>query len=83
MECLFFESPPTQRTHHLEQDWCWVVQTFLQTKQAGLNVELANQPVANSICIAHYNATKNKVWPPNCFVVGIRSDTPPLACKRI
>ena len=79
----FFQEAAYSKNAHLwgRQEWFWIVQTFLQTKRAGLDVELVDQPVANSICITHFVATKNKVWPSNCFIVGIRSDTSPLHTK--
>ena len=64
------------------QEWVWIVQTFLQLKQAGLAVELVEQPVPNAVCIAHFVTTKNKVWGPESFVVGIRSDTSPMRMRE-
>lgn len=64
------------------QEWVWIAQTFLQLKQAGLAVELVEQPVPNAICIAHFVTTKNKVWAPDSFIVGIRSDTPPMRMRE-
>lgn len=63
-------------------EWAWIVQTFLYMKQAGLDVEIVDQPVANSICITHFVTTKDKVWAPDSFVVGIRSDNSPMCMKE-
>jgi hypothetical protein len=63
--------------------WFWLVQTFLTMKKAGLNVDLVEQPVKNAICIVHFDMTKNKVWAPDSFVVGIRADRSPLRMCEI
>lgn len=59
-------------------EWSWLIQTFLHLKKSGLNVELVEKPVENEICITHFVVTKNKVWGPKSFVVGIRADTSPM-----
>ena len=64
------------------QEWVWIVQTFLQLKQAGLNVALVEQPVPNTICVAHFVTTQNKIWAPESFIVGIRSDTSPMRVRE-
>ena len=58
--------------------WCWIIQTFLYMKRSGLDVALVEKPVAGAICIAHFDTTKNQIWAPDSFVVGIRADRPPL-----
>ncbi|MEL6454975.1 MAG: hypothetical protein AAFQ40_09690 [Cyanobacteria bacterium J06623_5] len=63
-------------------EWNWLIQTFLQTKAAGLDVALVDKPVANAICITHFVTTKDKVWGKDSFIVGIRSDTPPIRMKE-
>ncbi|MEO0685554.1 MAG: hypothetical protein AAFY76_11065, partial [Cyanobacteria bacterium J06649_11] len=60
-------------------DWDWMIQSFLYMKQAGLDVELVDKPVTDSICIVHYDTTKNRgCWAPDSFLIGIRSDHPPM-----
>lgn len=63
--------------------WSWIFQTFLYMKQAGLAVELVDAPVENAICVVHYATTKNTVWAPNSFVVGVRADNAPMRMREI
>lgn len=73
---------PTQKSSAAR--YChWTVQTFLYMRQAGLNVQLVDQPVSGAICLVHYDVTKNKVFAPDSFVVGIRADRAPLRVREI
>lgn len=63
--------------------WSWIFQTFLYMQQAGLAVELVEQPVDNAICVVHYLTTKNTVWAPDSFVVGVRADNGPMRMREI
>jgi len=77
-EALAPDKPPLRGAQ-----WSWIFQTFLYMKQAGLDVELVDRPVDNSICVVHYITTKNKVWAPHAFIVGIRADNPPMRMREI
>jgi hypothetical protein len=63
--------------------WSWVFQTFLYMKQAGLNVALVDQPIPGEICVVHFATTKNKIWAPDSFVVGVRADNSPIRMREI
>ncbi|MBD3882077.1 hypothetical protein IFO70_09935 [Phormidium tenue FACHB-886] len=76
-EVLASQVAPEHQTAKAGQ-WCWILQTFLYMQQAGLDVALVEEPVAGAICVAHFDTTKNKVWAPDAFVIGIRADRPPL-----
>jgi hypothetical protein len=77
-EALAPDAPPWRGAQ-----WSWIIQTFLYMKQAGLAVELVDKPVANAICVVHFATTKNKVWAPNSFVVGVRADNAPMRMREI
>jgi hypothetical protein len=62
----------------VDAEWNWTCETFLNLKDAGLDVVLVEQPVAGAICISHFDTTKNKIWAPDSFVVGIRADRSPF-----
>ncbi len=70
------------------QEWGWTVQTFYHLSQKGFDVELVTRPVSGAICITHYETTKNltknnTTWGADSFIVGIRSDTPPMRVREI
>jgi hypothetical protein len=70
--------PSNHEKDYYREDWIWPIQTFLYMREAGLDVSLAEQPVEGAVCIAKYDITKNKIFAPNSFLVGIRADRPPF-----
>ncbi|MBD3882076.1 glycosyltransferase family 1 protein [Phormidium tenue FACHB-886] len=77
-ESLAPDKPPLRGAQ-----WSWIFQTFLYMKQAGLKVALVDRPVPGEICVAHFATTKNKIWAPTSFVVGVRADNSPLRMREI
>jgi hypothetical protein len=77
-EVLAPDKPPLRGAQ-----WSWIFQTFLYMKQAGLDVALVEKPVPGAICVAHFVTTKNKIWAPDSFVVGVRADQSPLRMREI
>jgi hypothetical protein len=77
-EALAPDKPPLRGAQ-----WSWIFQTFLYMKQAGLPVELVDRPVPGEICVVHFATTKNTIWAPTSFVVGIRADNSPLRMREI
>ena len=77
-EILAPDTPPLRGAQ-----WSWIFQTFLYMQQAGLNVKLVDQPIPREICVVHFATTKNKIWAPNSFVVGIRADNSPMRMREI
>jgi hypothetical protein len=70
--------PSNPNKDYYREDWVWPIQTFLYMREAGLDVRLAEQPVEGAICVAKFDITKNKIFAPNSFLVGIRADRSPF-----
>jgi len=66
--------PDTIHRRIINNEDCWIIQTYLQLKRRGLNVHLANNFIPQTICVAstlNFGARDN---PFSSFVVGCRSD---------
>ena len=77
-EVLAPDKPPLRGAQ-----WSWIFQTFLYMQQAGLKVELVDRPVPGEICVVHFETTKNRIWAPDSFIVGVRADNSPMRMREI
>ncbi|MCX5770561.1 MAG: glycosyltransferase family 1 protein [Candidatus Hydrogenedentes bacterium] len=80
-DCLPTQAEYGKRLRHGNDNW--VLQTYLELKRRGLNVNIVPRPVPGQICVAHYDDILLKEMPTRCFLVGIRGDRPNIHVSQI
>jgi hypothetical protein len=56
----------------------WVLQTYLQMKEAGMRCEIAQVPPAAGLVIGHIDSMAGMAWSSSRYLVCIKPDRPPL-----